>query len=116
SRNPQKLQRHGRSRRRESGRYSPLGRGARLPATVRRGSRKDFRDAVVAARTALDGWSRASAYLRGQILYRIGEMLEGRRDQFVAELSLQGVAKERARAEVTATIDRLVHYARWADK
>lgn len=100
----------------ESGRYYPLERRGSLIANVCRSSRKDFRDAVVAARGALDGWSRASAYLRGQILYRIGEMLEGRREQFVSELVLQGVAKERARAEVAASIDRLVHYAGWADK
>jgi acyl-CoA reductase-like NAD-dependent aldehyde dehydrogenase len=100
----------------ESGRYYPLERRGSLIANVCRSSRKDFRDAVVAARGALDGWSRASAYLRGQILYRVGEMLEGRRDQFVSELVLQGVAKERARAEVAASIDRLVHYAGWADK
>ena len=101
----------------ESGRYYPLERGAkRLIANVCRASRKDFRDAVVAARAALAGWSGASAYLRGQILYRIGEMLEGRRDQFASELVLQGSTPARARAEVTASIDRLVHYAGWADK
>jgi acyl-CoA reductase-like NAD-dependent aldehyde dehydrogenase len=101
----------------ESGRYYPLERGAkRLIANVCRATRKDFRDAVVAARAALAGWSGASAYLRGQILYRIGEMLEGRRDQFASELVLQGSTPARARAEVTASIDRLVHYAGWADK
>jgi len=100
----------------ESGRYYPLERRGELIANVCRGSRKDFRDAVVAARAALNGWSRANAYLRGQILYRIAELLEGRREQFAAELVLQGVTKERARTEVTATIDRLVHYAGWADK
>jgi acyl-CoA reductase-like NAD-dependent aldehyde dehydrogenase len=112
-----KLYVDGKFPRSESGRYYPLQRdGGPLIANVCRGSRKDFRDAVVAARTAFAGWSRASAYLRGQILYRIGEMLEGRREQFVAELQLQGLSKARARSEVTATIDRLVHYAGWADK
>jgi acyl-CoA reductase-like NAD-dependent aldehyde dehydrogenase len=111
-----KLYVDGKFPRSESGRYYPLERRGQLIANVCRGSRKDFRDAVVAARAALDGWARASAYLRGQILYRIGEILEGRREQFVAELVLQGVAKQRAFAEVTATIDRLVHYAGWADK
>jgi acyl-CoA reductase-like NAD-dependent aldehyde dehydrogenase len=101
----------------ESGRYYPLQRAdGRLIANVCRASRKDFRDAVVAARAALAGWSGASAYLRGQILYRIGEMLESRRDQFASELVLQGSTPARARAEVTASIDRLVHYAGWADK
>ena len=101
----------------ESGRYYPLQRAdGRLIANVCRASRKDFRDAVVAARAALAGWSGASAYLRGQILYRIGEMLEGRRDQFISELVLQGSTPARARAEVTSSIDRLVHYAGWADK
>ncbi|MDH3267147.1 MAG: aldehyde dehydrogenase family protein, partial [Gammaproteobacteria bacterium] len=73
----------------ESGRYFPLedGSGAVI-ANICRGSRKDFRNAVVAARKAQSGWAQASAYLRGQILYRIAEMLEGRRDQFVAELVL----------------------------
>ena len=101
----------------ESGRYYPLQRAdGRLIANVCRASRKDFRDAVVAARGAVAGWSGASAYLRGQILYRIGEMLEGRREQFTSELVLQGSTLARARAEVTASIDRLVHYAGWADK
>lgn len=112
-----KLYVDGKFPRSESGRYYPLQReGGPLLANVCRASRKDFRDAVVAARTAFAGWSRASAYLRGQIVYRIGEMLEGRREQFVAELQLLGISKARARTEVTATIDRLVHYAGWSDK
>ena len=112
-----KLYIDGKFPRSESGRYYPLQReGVHLIANVCRGSRKDFRDAVVAARAAFAGWSRASAYLRGQILYRIGEMLEGRREQFTAELVLQGASKGRARAVVSATIDLLVHYAGWADK
>jgi acyl-CoA reductase-like NAD-dependent aldehyde dehydrogenase len=85
-------------------------------ANVCRSSRKDFREAVVAARTALPGWSAASAYLRGQILYRTAEMLEGRTEQFVAELEQQGVARRLAQIEVTTSIERLVHYAGWADK
>jgi acyl-CoA reductase-like NAD-dependent aldehyde dehydrogenase len=80
------------------------------------GSRKDFRNSVVAARKAFPGWSSASAYLRGQIMYRIAEMLEGRSDQFVAELVLQGQSKRRAKKEVEATIDRLIYYAGWSDK
>ena len=101
----------------ESGRYFTLtDDDGNVIANMCRGSRKDFRNSVVAARNAVAGWSGATAYLRGQILYRIAEMLEGRAEQFVAELALQGVSKRRARAEVDATIDRLVYYAGWADK
>lgn len=101
----------------ESGRYFALeDADGRVIANVCRSSRKDFRNAVVAARKAFRGWSSASAYLRGQILYRIAEMLEGRRDQFVAELALQGVAKRKAIAEVDASVDRLIYYAGWSDK
>ena len=101
----------------ESGRFFALQdqKGAVI-ANICRGSRKDFRNAVVAARKAVGGWSAASAYLRGQILYRIAEMLEGRHDQFVAELVLQGVNKRKAKNEVNATVDRLIYYAGWADK
>ena len=77
----------------ESGRYFALeNANGEIIANVCRGSRKDFRNAVVAARSAFAGWSSASAYLRGQILYRIAEMLEGRSQQFVDELVLQGHA------------------------
>ncbi len=101
----------------ESGRYFPLKDDeGNVIASICRGSRKDFRNSVVAARNAFAAWSAASAYLRGQILYRIAEMLEGRAEQFVAELVLQGVSKRRARAEVDATIDRLIYYAGWSDK
>ncbi len=101
----------------ESGRFFVLqdDDGAVL-ANLCRGSRKDFRNAVVAARKAFSGWSSASAYLRGQIVYRIAEMLEGRADQFVAELVAMGQSKRRARKEVEASIDRLVYYAGWSDK
>jgi len=101
----------------ESGRYFSLQdqKGAVI-ANICRGSRKDFRNAVVAARSAFAGWSAATAYLRGQILYRIAEMLEGRHDQFVAELVLQGVSKRKAKKEVDATVDRLIYYAGWSDK
>jgi acyl-CoA reductase-like NAD-dependent aldehyde dehydrogenase len=112
-----KLYIDGKFPRSESGRYYEVsGSGAKLLANACRGSRKDFRDAVVAARNAWAGWSRVSAYLRGQILYRAAELLEGRAEQFVAELTLQGVAKRRAQDEVAASIDRLVYYAGWADK
>jgi acyl-CoA reductase-like NAD-dependent aldehyde dehydrogenase len=101
----------------ESGRFFPLCRDdGTVIANMCRSSRKDFRNAVVAARTAQPAWAASSAYLRGQVLYRVAEMLEGRRDQFVAELILQGVAKRKAEAEVDATTDRLIYYAGWSDK
>ncbi|MFI1422996.1 aldehyde dehydrogenase family protein [Streptomyces sp. NPDC020731] len=80
-------------------------------------SRKDARDAVVAARKAFGGWSGATAYNRGQILYRIAEMLEGRRDQYVAEVAdAEGLSKSKAALQVDAAIDRWVWYAGWTDK
>ncbi|MEV7683880.1 aldehyde dehydrogenase family protein [Streptomyces sp. NPDC088341] len=80
-------------------------------------SRKDARDAVVAARKAFGGWSGATAYNRGQILYRIAEMLEGRRGQFVREVAdAEGLSKPKAAAAVDAAIDRWVWYAGWTDK
>ena len=101
----------------ESGRYdraeSPKGE---LLANVCRASRKDFREAVVAARAAQSGWAQRSAYNRAQILYRIAEMLEGRGEQFEAELRAHGASAKDARREVEATVDRLVYYAGWADK
>jgi acyl-CoA reductase-like NAD-dependent aldehyde dehydrogenase len=80
-------------------------------------SRKDLKDAVVAARAAQSGWNKASAYNKGQILYRIAEMLEGRRAQFVDEIVMvTGVTKLKAEKEVTDSVDRLVWYAGWSDK
>ncbi len=79
-------------------------------------TRKDFREAIVAARAAQSGWASATAFLRGQILYRIAEMLEGRRDQFVHELQLQGATQKESHVEVDMAIDRLIHYAGWSDK
>ena len=80
-------------------------------------SRKDLRDAVVAARSAQPGWNHASAFNKGQILYRIAEMLEGRRAQFVDEIcNLTGATKANAQKEVTEAVDRLVWYAGWTDK
>ena len=101
----------------ESGRYRLLKTPAGEPlANVCQCSRKDFRDAVVAARAAQGSWASKTAYNRGQILYRIAEMLEGRAAQFVEELTLTGLAASAARDEVSATVDRLVHYAGWCDK
>ena len=101
----------------ESGRFFPLSRDdGTVIANICRSSRKDFRNAVVAARIAQSAWAASSAYLRGQVLYRVAEMLEGRREQFVGELILQGVARRKAEAEVDATTDRLIYYAGWSDK
>jgi acyl-CoA reductase-like NAD-dependent aldehyde dehydrogenase len=101
----------------ESGRYyQPKGADGKPLANVCRSSRKDVRDAVVAARGAVGGWAGRSAFNRGQILYRIGEMLEGRSAQFVHELVLHGATPALAEAEVAAAIDRWVHYAGWCDK
>ncbi|GAA2364544.1 aldehyde dehydrogenase family protein [Streptomyces cuspidosporus] len=80
-------------------------------------SRKDARDAVVAARKAFGGWSGATAYNRGQILYRVAEMLEGRRAQFAREVAdAEGLGKSKAAAVVDAAVDRWVWYAGWSDK
>ncbi len=80
-------------------------------------SRKDLRDAVVAARAAQPGWAKATAYNRGQILYRIAEMLEGRADQIAAEISAtSGATPKKAHEQLMAAIDRWVWYAGWSDK
>ena len=101
----------------ESGRYyiATNKKGENL-ANVCLGSRKDFRDAVIAARTAQLEWGAKAANNRGQILYRIAEMLEGRRVQFVDELMQQDATKEAADNEVDLSIDRLIYYAGWCDK
>ena len=101
----------------ESGRYyvATNSKGEQL-ANVCLSSRKDFRDAVVAARSAYKGWSARAAFNRGQILYRIAEMLEGRKVQFVDELMKQDVPKAQAQKEVNVSIDRLLYYAGWCDK
>ena len=86
-------------------------------ANACRGSRKDLRDAVRAARKAFPGWADRTAMNRGQILYRVAELMEGRRDQFVAEVAqAEGLRPERARAVVDRAIDRWVWYAGWTDK
>ena len=80
-------------------------------------SRKDLRDAVTAARAAQSGWSKATAYNRGQILYRIAEMLEGRADQFQSEIALNSqVTPLKAKSQIIDAIDRWVWYAGWSDK
>jgi acyl-CoA reductase-like NAD-dependent aldehyde dehydrogenase len=85
-------------------------------ANASRASRKDVRDAVVAARKAQPGWAGRTPYNRGQILYRVAEMLEGRCEQFTDELRATGLSKAAARIEVDAAVDRWVWYAGWADK
>lgn len=100
----------------ESGRYFKLTRTDGVVANLCQASRKDFREAVVAARAAQGRWAATSAYLRGQILYRIAEMLEGRRQQFVDELISQGAKAVQAERDVQGAIDALVHYAGWSDK
>ncbi|MFZ2964827.1 MAG: aldehyde dehydrogenase family protein, partial [Rhodoglobus sp.] len=102
----------------ESGRTYEIAtkKGAFL-ANAALASRKDARDAVVAARAAVPGWSGATAYNRGQVLYRIAELLEGRREQFAEELAaVDGLAKPAAMKQVEAAIDAWVWYAGWADK
>ena len=112
-----KLYINGKFPRTESGRYSKwTSPDKSVIINVCRGSRKDFRNAIVAARKAFDGWSNLSAFNRGQILYRIGEMLEGRRDQFIQELMIQGSTKKEAELELRQSIDRLIYYAGWTDK
>jgi acyl-CoA reductase-like NAD-dependent aldehyde dehydrogenase len=102
----------------ESGRsYVVTDHKDRFLANAALASRKDARDAVVAARKAFAGWSGATAYNRGQVLYRVAELLEGRRSQFVAEVrAAEGLSGARAEAVVDASIDRWVWYAGWPDK
>ncbi|WP_461002122.1 aldehyde dehydrogenase family protein [Streptomonospora sediminis] len=102
----------------ESGRcYSVTASGGAHLANAALASRKDARDAVVAARAAFPGWSGRTAYNRGQILYRAAEVMEGRRAQFAAELTeADGISADRADAVVGAAIDRWVYYAGWPDK
>jgi acyl-CoA reductase-like NAD-dependent aldehyde dehydrogenase len=102
----------------ESGRVYPVtdAKGKFL-ANAAHASRKDLRDAVVAARKAFGGWSSATAYNRGQVLYRVAEVLEGRREQFIAEvIASEGVPGKKAQSLVDIAIDRWVWYAGWTDK
>jgi acyl-CoA reductase-like NAD-dependent aldehyde dehydrogenase len=105
----------------ESGRSEAIvARGGALAGQVVghscRASRKDLRDAVTAARKAQPGWRNATAYNRGQILYRMAEMLEAKRAEFVTLLGQDGVSAADAEHEVTCAVDRLVHFAGWTDK
>ncbi|MGY6498505.1 MAG: aldehyde dehydrogenase family protein [Microcella sp.] len=102
----------------ESGRtYEVTTPAGEFVANAALASRKDARDAVVAARSAVGGWAGATAYNRGQVIYRIAELLEGRRAQFIDEISrTEGVTAAAASAQVDAAIDVWVWYAGWADK
>jgi acyl-CoA reductase-like NAD-dependent aldehyde dehydrogenase len=102
----------------ESGRSYPVeDASGTLLANAAQASRKDVRDAVVAARKAFPGWSGATPYNRGQVIYRIAEMLDGRREQFADEIaSAEGTTAAGALASVDEAVDRLVWYAGWADK
>jgi acyl-CoA reductase-like NAD-dependent aldehyde dehydrogenase len=102
----------------ESGRsYEVLDHKGRFLANASQASRKDARDAVVAARKAFGGWADRTPYNRGQVLYRVAEVLEGRRSQFVEEVSAsEGLGRRQAEAVVDRSVDRLVWYAGWADK
>jgi acyl-CoA reductase-like NAD-dependent aldehyde dehydrogenase len=102
----------------ESGRsYEVTDAKGRFLANAALASRKDARDAVVAARKAQPGWAGATAYNRGQVLYRVAEVMEGRRSQFVEDVQrAEGLTVRRAETAVDAAIDRWVWYAGWADK
>ncbi|BDS06418.1 aldehyde dehydrogenase [Oceaniferula spumae] len=101
----------------ESGRYySPEGKGGKKLGNICQSSRKDFRNAVVAARGALGKWAPRDPFNRSQILYRIAEMLEGRRAQFEDEIQRQGATPAAARKEVAAAVERCIYYAGWCDK
>jgi acyl-CoA reductase-like NAD-dependent aldehyde dehydrogenase len=101
----------------ESGRfYSPLDKKGKPLGNICLSSRKDVRNAIVAARKAFGSWSERAAFNRGQILYRIAEMLEGRKEQFISELIQQGSTKKNAEEEVNLSIERTVYYAGWCDK
>ena len=112
-----KLYIDGKFPRTESGRYYAINNSkGELIANMCLASRKDFRNAVVAARKAQGSWANASALNKGQVLYRVAEMLEGRKEQFITELITQGETAKFAKEEVEASIDRLVYYAGWSDK
>ncbi len=100
----------------ESGRFYQLNNRSKAIANVCLSSRKDLRNAVVAARGAFEKWSGSTAHNRSQILYRMAEMMEGRKDQFISELVLQGVDRKEAKVEVDLSIDRVIYFAGWADK
>ena len=112
-----KLYINGKFSRTESDRSQPILDGdKKLIANTCQASKKDLREAVKAARNATCEWSSRTAYNRGQILYRIAETLEGRKEQFIQELITFGMLRKKAAMEVEITLDRLVYYAGWTDK
>jgi len=101
----------------ESGRFFPLkNKDGDLLANICLSSRKDFRNAVVATRNSQKAWENTTSLNKGQILYRIAEILEGRKLQFIEELMMTGSSKSQAKNEVELSIDRLIYYAGWSDK
>jgi acyl-CoA reductase-like NAD-dependent aldehyde dehydrogenase len=102
----------------ESGRtYKVVNTNGEFLANVAKASRKDARDAVIAARNGFNSWSKATAYNRGQVLYRIAEVMEGRKDQFISDIrDAEGISNKKATAQTDQAIDRVVWYAGWADK
>ena len=102
----------------ESGRtYEATNSQGEFLANVAKASRKDARDAVLAARTGFNSWSKATAYNRGQVLYRIAEVMEGRKDQFISDIQdAEAVSAKKAATQTDQAIDRVLWYAGWADK
>ena len=102
----------------ESGRtYEATNSQGEFLANVAKASRKDARDAVLAARTGFNSWSKATAYNRGQVLYRIAEVMEGRKDQFINDIQdAEAVSAKKATNQTDQAIDRVLWYAGWADK
>ena len=101
----------------ESGRYFHMkNKNGDLLANICLSSRKDFRNAVVAARKSQKGWANLTALNRGQILYRIAEMLEDRKMQFREQLQINGSTLSAAKKDIDKSIDRLIYYAGWSDK
>lgn len=101
----------------ESGRYyQPTNAAGKILGNICLSSRKDFRDAALSARSAFGSWNSRAAFNRGQILYRMAEMLEGRKAQFIDELIQQDYTKQKAEKELAQAVDRLIYYAGWCDK
>jgi acyl-CoA reductase-like NAD-dependent aldehyde dehydrogenase len=107
----------GKYERSESGRYYPLtDKSGKQIANICQSSRKDFRNAVSAARTSQPGWASRSAYNRAQILYRMAEMMDGRTSQLIDELKLEGYTTKEAQQQVEQSVDSLIYFAGWCDK
>ena len=100
----------------ESGRYVKLVKNNIPIANVCLSSRKDLKNSVASARKIFDSWASKSAYNRAQIMYRIAEMLESRKEQYIEELILQGYNKEKSIVELDKSIDRIIYFAGWSDK